>query len=208
MVDAQFVTRLMVQRYWPLWIWPEKKLGCSFSGMDGRDIAEDIQDKFVNQPPGSQPSSYRFKVHYYDKDPSGYGKTKVGEGDILFIAPRHPDKTVQKKGNETWGEVLRDIDIDLEAGRWGPGPELSGEEVDRLTFCCCEGCHGVKCRGLSEWMCGAFPQHSTANQFFTPAMFTAYHREGYRACMEANATEFLADPQGPREDAAKAYATL
>ena len=36
-----------------------KKLGCSFSGMDGRDIAEDIQDKFVNQPPGSQPSSYR-----------------------------------------------------------------------------------------------------------------------------------------------------
>ena len=150
----------------------------------------------------------RFKVHYYDKDPSGYGKTKSGEGDILFIAPRHPDKTVQKKGNETWGEVLRDIDIDLEAGRWGPGPELSGEEVDRLTFCCCEGCHGVKCRGLSEWMCGAFPQHSTANQFFTPAMFTAYHREGYRACMEANATEFLADPQGPREDAAKAYATL
>lgn len=36
-----------------------KKLGCSFSGMDGRDIAEDIQDNFVNQPPGSQPSSYR-----------------------------------------------------------------------------------------------------------------------------------------------------
>lgn len=36
-----------------------KKLGCSFSGVDGRDIAEDIQDKFVNQPPGSQPSSYR-----------------------------------------------------------------------------------------------------------------------------------------------------
>ena len=48
-----------MQRYWPLWIWPEKKLGCSFSGMDGRDIAEDIQDNFVNQPPGSQPSSYR-----------------------------------------------------------------------------------------------------------------------------------------------------
>ena len=36
-----------------------KKLGCSFLGMDGRDIAEDIQDKFVERSPGSQPSSYR-----------------------------------------------------------------------------------------------------------------------------------------------------
>ena len=30
-----------------------KKLGCSFSGMDGRDIAEDIRDNFVDKPPGS-----------------------------------------------------------------------------------------------------------------------------------------------------------
>ena len=36
-----------------------KKLGCSFSAMDGRDIAEDIRDNFVEKPPGSQPSSYR-----------------------------------------------------------------------------------------------------------------------------------------------------
>ena len=36
-----------------------KKLGCSFLGMDGRDIAEDIRDKFVERSPGSQPSSYR-----------------------------------------------------------------------------------------------------------------------------------------------------
>lgn len=36
-----------------------KKLGCSFSGMDGRDIAEDIADNFVDSPPGSQPSSYK-----------------------------------------------------------------------------------------------------------------------------------------------------
>lgn len=36
-----------------------KKLGCSFSGIDGRDIAEDIHDNFVDKPPGSQPSSYR-----------------------------------------------------------------------------------------------------------------------------------------------------
>jgi len=37
-----------------------KKLDCSFSGMDGRDIAEDIREKFVERRPGSQPSSYRF----------------------------------------------------------------------------------------------------------------------------------------------------
>ena len=36
-----------------------KKLDCSFSGMDGRDIAEDIREKFVERMPGSQPSSYR-----------------------------------------------------------------------------------------------------------------------------------------------------
>ena len=36
-----------------------RKLGCSFSGMDGRDIAEDIRDSFVERSPGSQPRSYR-----------------------------------------------------------------------------------------------------------------------------------------------------
>ena len=36
-----------------------KKLGCSFSGMDGRDIAEDIRENFVETSPGSQPRSYR-----------------------------------------------------------------------------------------------------------------------------------------------------
>ena len=37
-----------------------KKLGCSFSALDGRDITEDIRDNFVERSPGSQPSSYRF----------------------------------------------------------------------------------------------------------------------------------------------------
>lgn len=37
-----------------------KKLGCSFSALDGRDIAEDIRDNFVERSPGSQPSSYRY----------------------------------------------------------------------------------------------------------------------------------------------------
>ena len=40
-----------------------KKLGCSFSGIDGRDIVEDIRDSFVERSPGSQPSSYRYDAY-------------------------------------------------------------------------------------------------------------------------------------------------
>ena len=136
-------------------------------------------------------SLFRFKVHYYDRNVDSDGTTKVGEGEILFIAPRHPDKGVKTSPYVSWEEALRDIDVDLEARLWGAGPELSAEEVDRLTFCCCECCHGNTCKGFSEAMCGAFPQHSTNNQFFTPTMFSAYHREGYRASMEAKVEEFL-----------------
>ena len=39
-----------------------KELGCSFLGMDGRDITEDIRDNFVERSPGSQPSSYRYDM--------------------------------------------------------------------------------------------------------------------------------------------------
>ena len=56
-----------------------------------------------------------------------------------------------------------------------------------------ECCHGDACLGLSEAICGAFPQHLTINQCFTPTMFSAYHREGYRASMEAEVEEFMFD---------------
>ena len=91
----------------------------------------------------------------------------------------------------TWKDALSDVDQDLEANHWGPGPELHAKEVARLTFCCCECCHGNACQDFNEGICGAFPQHSTSNQFYTPEMFAAYHREGYRACLEAQAAEFL-----------------
>ena len=91
----------------------------------------------------------------------------------------------------TWRNTPSEIDADLDERHWWSGPELHAKEVDRLTFCCCECCHGYACQGLSEGVCGAFPQHSTSNQLFTPAMFTAYHGEGYRACLEAKAAEIL-----------------
>ena len=36
-----------------------KKLRCSFTGLDGRDITEDIRNKLVEKSPGNQPRSYR-----------------------------------------------------------------------------------------------------------------------------------------------------
>ena len=133
----------------------------------------------------------RFKVHYFDKDPDGDEDYKVGEAEVLFIAPRHPNKGIKMKQPMTWKDALSDVGGDLETSHWGTGPELQANEVDRLTFCCCERCHGNSCQGFSEGICGAFPQHSTSNQFYTPSMFAAYHREGYRACLEAQATKFL-----------------
>ena len=132
-------------------------------------------------------------MYYYDKNHDSDGNTKVGEGEVLYITPRHPNKAEKTLNYMTWEKTLRDIDVDLEAGLWGTGPELSAKEADRLTFCCCECCHGNTCCGLSEAICGSFPHHSTNNQFLTPAMFSAYHREGYRASMEAKVAGFVSD---------------
>lgn len=166
-----------------------QKLDCSFIGLDGRDVIEDLKNKFVNKPLGHQPRSYRFKVHYFENETVLEEARKVGEGEILLVSPRHPDKGLKRQECVTWKESLRDVD--LEAGEWGLGPQLDAKEADKLTFCCCECCHSDSLQRLSKMMCGTFPQHTTANQFFTPRMFAAYHSEGYNACVEAEAAEFL-----------------
>jgi len=93
----------------------------------------------------------------------------------------------------TWEEALRAIDGDLEACLCGTGPELSAEEVDRLTFCCCECCHGNSCREFLRSIVRGFSTAFHEQSVFHPTMFSAYHREGYRASMEAKVEEFLAD---------------
>lgn len=95
---------------------------------------------------------------------------------MLLIAPREPQKGV--KVEETDPKLFDDVD-------GLGGMTLDQKEVEDLTFCCCESCHGSEFCGLSSSLCNTFPQHITANQFFTPRMFEAYHREGYRACVEA-----------------------
>ena len=54
----------------------------------------------------------------------------------------------------TWKEALSDINENLDEGHRGTGPELHAKEVDRLTFCCCECCHGDPCRCFSEGFVG------------------------------------------------------
>ena len=39
-----------------------QKLHCSFIGLDGRDVIEDIKEKFVSKRQGYQPRSYRQDV--------------------------------------------------------------------------------------------------------------------------------------------------
>lgn len=98
---------------------------------------------------------------------------------MLLIAPREPQKGVVLQETSHVPNLFDEVD------GIGDGMILDQKEVDDLTFCCCESCHESQFCWLSSSLCNTFPQHITANQFFTPRMFEAYHREGYRACVEA-----------------------
>lgn len=176
-----------------------EKLHCSFEGMDGRDINEDIRVNFLKIKSKKRPRSYKFKVHYYDKD------KKTGEGDILFVSPRHPSESIPLAAPRPPSESTpltdepkpwKDVDaelVDLDEKLWGKSPELTEREADRLTFCCCNRCHSDNscCHCISNCLLGKFPHHITGNQFFTPDTFSAYHREGYAACIEADVAGFF-----------------
>jgi len=171
-----------------------RELHCEFVGLDGRDVTEEMRKKYVDVPRGHQPRHYRFEVRYYNKNQGG-DYLEVGKGEIMIIAPRHPEYGEKPPPDmeTTWGQYTRDTGEELDSEEWGPGPVLRAEDVDRLTFCCCECCHSNSnvLRWISNKLCLEFPKTSTANQFFTPSLFTAYHREGYRACVQSCAEEFL-----------------
>lgn len=170
-----------------------EKLHCSFVGMSGRDINEDIRVEFLQMNSKQRPRSYKFKVQYYDQADTNL---PVSDGEILFIAPRHPSESKPLKPETEQPKSWEYFGMQLEADKWGESPELKDVEADRLTFCCCPSCHcysssSCSCRCISERLLGKFPHHITANQFFTPDTFSAYHREGYAACIEAGVADFL-----------------
>eukprot|EP00794_Sanderia_malayensis_P013869 gene13869-15317_t len=171
-----------------------EKLHCSFKGMDGRDIEEDIRDRFIEKVNGKHSRFYRFRVDYYEKTKSTNYETKwVGEGQIIFLAPRHPKDCAHIDEDLAW-EKLKSCHLgEMKRDRWGTSPLVTEDEVDQLTVGCCECCHVSCCQSCSDPICGKFPQHVTANQFFTPAMFSAYHREGYTAALQAAVAEFVAE---------------
>lgn len=167
-----------------------KQLNCEFIGLGGRDVKEQMRKEYVEVPRGRQPRYFRFLVRYFDKTVDG-GYFEVGTGEVMIIAPRHPNNGI--KPSSDMGTTWEEYGEELDAKEWGPGPVLDAEEVDRLTFCCCEACHtswGIL-PTISRKICLGFPSTSTINQFFTPSLFTAYHREGYRACVESGAEDFL-----------------
>ena len=166
-------------------------LHCEFLSFDGRDVKEHLRKEYVEAPrEHGKPRHFRFLVQYFKEEEDG-SYSMDGTGEVMIIAPRHPDKGVPPR--DGMGTTWADYGEDLDTKKWGPGPVLSAEEVDRLTFCCCECCHSrLGCVSkISKILCLGFPSTSTLNQFFTPSLFTAYHREGYRACVESNAEEFL-----------------
>ena len=92
-------------------------------------------------------------MDYFD---DGDKEHKVREAEVLFIAPGHPDEGIMMVEPMTRKNALSNIDEDLDERHWGSGLELHPKKVDRLTFCCCECCHGYACQGFLKRMCGAF----------------------------------------------------
>lgn len=131
----------------------------------------------------------RFKVQY-KRDASEDNQ----DGEILLIVPRKPQDGDSDEEDAAASSTDSFPAFDQPDGL-RPGMVLNQRDVDKLTFCCCKCCHRHSCRGCSSLFCNAFPQHITANQFFTPRMFEAYHREGYRACTEAKADWFIRERQ-------------
>ncbi|KAK3739862.1 hypothetical protein QZH41_009100 [Actinostola sp. cb2023] len=93
------------------------KLRCSFIGVGGRDVIEDIREAFVEQPDGKQPRYYRFLVQYYEK--YGLAENKVGEGEVLLISPRHPSKGTRDFEESKWSDFSEEeVKIDLDEKAW------------------------------------------------------------------------------------------
>ena len=96
-----------------------EKLHCSFTGMNGRDVYEDLRAKVINRPASKQPRSYRFKVQYYDYTDEGE-EQMVGEGEVLYILPRHPKYGLSGE-RKSWDEITDGVKIDIEADLWPVG---------------------------------------------------------------------------------------
>lgn len=83
MVSSQLLRSLELAR---------KKLRCSFSAMDGRDITEDFRRKLDEVSLGHKPRFYKFRVEYKGKKGNTLDNEQTERGEIVLILPRHPDE--------------------------------------------------------------------------------------------------------------------
>ena len=192
--------------------------GCSFTSTDENDVLTDIKKKFVdkksrtyefkvhypeieNGPRASEGRILLLAPRRPEEDKRGAQMTETspqaGEG-----TGESSGHQLQQSGegtpshNQSWVR-LRGSRPKLEPEKWGEGPYLSLKELASIEGCfrgvgCCECCH--KCCDFTcccFYPCIKFPRHPTLSQFFTPSIFTAYHREGYRVCMEKECEDFL-----------------
>ncbi|XP_078355312.1 uncharacterized protein LOC144639922 [Oculina patagonica] len=172
------------------------KLNCSFISEDGQDVISDLLETFVRPKTGEKSHYYKFKVRYQSDE---FGEE--GEGEILLIVPRDPQRHGGVGDRMDGNRSTNLYPFDAPDGVF-----FTQDDVNNLTLCCCECCHRQACQGLSKICCNVFPQHSTANQFFTSRMFSAYHCEGYCACVDANAVAFIKD--GEREEEQNYYVNI
>ena len=86
-------------------------LHCGFVGLDGHDVKERMRKEYVDAPKESgKPRHFRFLVQYFKEEQDG-SYSKDGTGEVMIIAPRHPDKDV-RPGNEmgtTWEDYEEDL---------------------------------------------------------------------------------------------------
>jgi hypothetical protein len=127
------------------------------------------------------------------------------EGRILLIAPRPPSEPSEENAVRDNKKKLQPHEMNADPDcKWQLWRDVNKTDAGRISgfpagLGCCECCqqYDRECSCLASSL--SFPRHATANQFFTPQMFTVYHREGFRICMDCD--EFLSrapasDPTG------------
>ena len=201
-------------------------LDCSFTTVKGDNVLKDIRNldkddvfKYINKlradvltdiknnyvTPAAR--KYEFKVHYSRKGDNERWQD-VDEGHIFLIAPRG-QPTERKESDEK--DKKGTSKAKLHAA-WGSGPYLTENDIDDISGCpaglgCCDCCHSRHCVTNRCQSYLGFPRHATANQFFTPRMFAAYHREGYSACMACDEFVTKRAPANKEAERAAAHAT-
>jgi len=137
---------------------------CSFFDLD--EPKRSMCDVFESYRESGAPY-LRLGVRY------GWGPaTSEDTGVVFIIRLRMPLHSVKR----TVAPPIQEEELYRHARHWrqpGNAPPPGSIAQDDVGGCCCECCH-EHCQ-----ICTGFPHIGTANQFFTPTLFSNYARLGY-----------------------------